>query len=636
MMLAAAGMSSAQDVLKPLELRNSKAESKNAEAIRLFRQGKFKQALALIDDAAGQDTESPIPWINGSLINLELGNLAQAFKANREARLMGDRSNRRMTLDSEIETARGQLGKSWRSIEASEFQNPEDPYVHMARAKFADAAANRGMAERSRWQAYRSGKTVLMDSKEFSDSTYDVTGGVILAGWLDGKLTDFSDRNGVTVQAHAGTETLGGSLAAQQSALKADVSAATKVGTFMGSYRLLGSDRPGLFLGNSSIPSSPGARLQYDYRMFGWQKSMGNLTLNANYREADSNLRAVANGPYLRDNFQTQWMLESRYDKGAWTGGAGLSKVYRSSVVNPAIEPLEDVFGQGNSQLSHGYLVHRTNLGHNARLIAGAVVSKVDDKTNVLATAELAVRMIGDRYLRIGVKPTMDRAGTVLFPEDLRSREIGSNPIDRTFGSSLDSNRGLNLFSSAGKSADMYASMPLIQAAAMSLSMTAFQRQFTNALFLTGNSQLQSSLALASIPSGRVSGLTAVARSTPSRSLEISLASTVQSSRGTYALSPDTQLPNLPNFSSALTVDMMAGQTSYGLALNYVGDRLQALNGPIVGTEKVPHAWGIDLNISQPTGSGVVHLSALNLARQSFFAGSRSAPTVALTYGSKY
>ena len=124
-MLTAARVETSQGPLKPVEVRDSKAESKNAEAIKLFRAGKFKEALDAVDEAAGQDMAATAPWINGALINLEMGRVAQAFKANREARRMDDRSTRRLTLDSEIETARGQLQKSWRSIEASEGANAE-------------------------------------------------------------------------------------------------------------------------------------------------------------------------------------------------------------------------------------------------------------------------------------------------------------------------------------------------------------------------------------------------------------------------------------------------------------------------------------------------------------------------------
>ncbi|MFI5385943.1 MAG: hypothetical protein ACHQ50_07465 [Fimbriimonadales bacterium] len=626
----AASMVGGQEPIKPIRLDGqSKFATKVNEGVDRYLHGDLKGALKVWDDASLLDFSSPIPWMNGAIANLDLGRLARAARANQQVGLMGDRSIRRITLASEIDTARGQLGNAWQQILAGEFQHPDDPYVHVARAKYADADGQVRMAERSRWQAYRLGETPLVDSKLFSNSGLGLDGGLPTALDLFARTRQVGQSAALVGSIDLGTEDIGGPAHALQRVLSADFSSATSLGMIMGSFHHLLGDRPGELDYSTLFSSTPGARLRYDYETAGWQKTWGEWTMNANYREAKADLRATDTAPYVRNTFQTQWMAEGRYDSGPWTAGASTSDVFRDSVANPAIEPLEEVFGQGHTRLSDLYLVRRTDLARSIRLITGGALTTVEGTSHGLFTAEVAVKLFGDQYLRIGAKPTMNRVGTNLFPEDLRARLQ-----TRSVGS-----QNTPLFNPNGKQLDLYAEVPAFDSRSAHLQIRGFQTQFTDALFASGDPQQVASMNETPLRRGTITGATASATLTSGTSFKTTAAATLQSSRGEYLfLQESAQVPNVPNFAASFTFDANVSDWSFALATNYLGPRIQSSTGlntaGTTGTQtrQVQGAWNIEAHLSRPFGQGSLMLSGFNLSRSAIYPGFGVSSAIRLSY----
>lgn len=228
-----AALAVCQDYVKPVRLERTAAAEKYNEGVGLSLAGRFKEAAAAIDQANVRDIGNPTPWVNGAWVHLELGHSARAFKANRRAMFMGDRSIRRTTLNIEIETTRGQLGKAWKQVEAAEFQQPEEPYVHMAPAKWADAAAQSRVAERSRWQAFRMGRDVVLDSKLFSSTGANAGGGAVGQGRMDARWRHAGESFAGQMEARLSGETLGGRANAKNRLGFVNAAVDTPMGTLM-------------------------------------------------------------------------------------------------------------------------------------------------------------------------------------------------------------------------------------------------------------------------------------------------------------------------------------------------------------------------------------------------------------------
>lgn len=638
--------------VKPLQIPgDGKVSDKVRESIRAYLRGDLPSAVSANDDASINDLNSSIPWLNGSLFNLELGRIGQARQANAEAIRLGDQTVRARSISVEIETARGQLSLARRRQHLTEFMKPEDPYVHEARAKLASAMGDLRTAERSRWQAMRFGRQPLLDSR--LDSKLALDGGPGAAG--QGSVRLQGRQVGKSIAAKFKVEGVTEVVAsgAEQKLLRAEGVAQTGIGQWMLSHRSLAADRPGLTFAIPGLPVAPNSRLKLSYTNAGWQKRSGNFTFNASYREADSTIKPNVSSPSTRDNFQTQWMGEARFDQGPWTFGAGLSQVHRDSSLSPAIEPLEEVFGSGRTRLAHGYAVHRKNVGRNIRLISGVVGERIGGANHVLVSGELAIRTIGQEFLRIGVKPTMNRVGTNIFPEDLRGLRIVENPIDSAFGSTQDFNQSPYLMQSTGKLTSFYSLIPLLSQTGANSSLSLFSNQFTKALFAGGNTQLANSLLLTPLNSGSVTGVTSATSLSLAPKVQATVSVTAQKSSASYRNSTASigpvpsssmrrQVPNVANLLATTTLDFEIGTASVAFSANYVGERLTAFSTPAGAARgetfqtKAPAVTSFDFSITAPLSNGHLRFSALNLTKMSFYAGSPGNRQFLLSYGVRF
>lgn len=636
-LLAFATVCLADEPLKTVPIETGKAAELNREALEAFKKGDLKLAQALNDKAFMQDQSDPRHWLNGALYNLELGKVGQANRALQQASLMADRSFRRITLQAEVDTAKRQLGKGWRSIELGEFYSPEDPYLHTARATWADAAGEARIRERSRWQAYRLGRAPLLDSRIYNASSVNAGGGASAALHGSAKIRQIDDSIAGVGGLVAGGQTIGGRSKAKQVGWQADFSAATPIGAVMGSYTRAQHDRPGALPGASAFLQTPGARLDQKQFLIGIQPKVGHYTFNVNFREIDARTRANSSAPMVRDSLTRQWMLESRYDSGPVTLGAGLSEVLRSGTA-AGFEPLEDRFGTNGTRLAHGYAVHRWNPDKNVRLISGVVVTKVDNTTHLLGTAELAVRIFADQFLRIGVKPTMNRAGTVLFPEDLRARSLVRYPNSSPW-QTPGSNTALSWLAPQGKSMDMTATVPLASTPSSSASLSLFQKQFTSARFASGDPELQYRINPVPVSKGKITGATLSGSHIVSPGLEFSASFTLQTSRANIPLPVNsTDVPLVPRSAASFTADYALGDWMASASLEYVGPRtfFGPPDGQATKTQRLGGASVINFSLSRPVGSRMVRFDALNLGRVSLFPDFGASSSYQLSFVSKF
>jgi len=643
----ASGGPSDDEVLKPISMfDSSRAGDLVKEGNELFKFGKFHEAGDKYDKASLNNLNWFAPWTNGALTARRLGNLGAARRADNEAFMLGDRTPRGKTISAEIDTARGQTERARADLNDALFEGPNDPFTLLGLARLDLESAQIRQAERYMWQAYRGGKSIVLDS-DLSTHKPSVTG--YLGADREAEVSaDFQTYSSQLSSVGNGSylEQEVGSANALQQAAKLDVSVDTGIGIVAGQYRHLESERPGATIADPFLPSTPGSKLDFSHAMLGFQRRDGDFTFHLNYRNEQSDLRATSTSPFLRDNLIDQWILEGRYDSGPWMAGIGYSLVDKNAATaTPAIEPLEALFPQG----TNGYLVRRDEVGNDIHVTSGATISTAGGVTNVSVTAELGVRLIGTRFARVGVRPGINRVGTNLGPVSAFDEDTSSNPIDRQFLAANEFNRGTSLPELNARESTTYLSIPLLDARRTTLNLVGSLRQFANFDFIGADPQTSSKLTLSPVDSGRVIRSGFEMATVVNRSLNGSLSAAYQSSSANYRLptvdgngnvSNDSALPSVSHLEAKAALDWSLPNSTLGLSLNVVSSRLQALPtsgpiGPATMLRRESSAIGFDAHFSTNFGGGTLNLTLLNLAGGSFYRGYGGSRSVFIGYGRK-
>ena len=635
--------------VKPLALdMSSKGAADVAKGNRLFIIGKFKDAAGAYDDAATADQESPIPWLNGGLTAKEMGKLGIAKLSVNTAFHLGDKSARGKVISAGIDLARKQFEPSKSKFGQALFEAPNDPFALSGFALWNMRQAHLREGERFMWQGYRQGAPIVMDSVLHDKTDYTTAGGT-----GDGAITAAAQLMGKDASsafdAGLATQTVGGS--ALQQLVKFDFAIDTPFGLLAANHRDLESDRPGLTGNTLLLPSTPGSRLDFRHTMIGLQKRMGDFTFHANYRQEFSSVRSNTFGPFADDNRMHQYITEARYDSGNWMGGAGYSKVSKTSVASPGIEPLEALFPQGTTNLYNGYLVNRQDVSKNVKFTSGGIFTSALGVKQAGVMGQLAIRTIGNRYLKFGVKPGINRVQTNLGPINDMLGSLGTNSLDRLEGSALEFNRDISIPSVNARMTSAYASLPL----AGSFILSAFQNSFSNQNFIGSDPQTNPQLNLTPVTRGQVSGVTIENTMTLGNTMNLRLLATAQSSSGTYGVTtrslstgvPEvvkvTEMPNIPRFEASASFDWSSRNSTLALSANYLGART-IMTRPEKNAALPPGSYmsranpgtRLDVHYSLALGSGnSFELTLSNIANNPFFPGSRSSRQVILGYTSR-
>lgn len=626
----------------------SKASPEVEKGNNLFIKGDFKGAAAAYDNAAEADQESPVPWLNGALTSKELGKLGLAKLAVNTAFHMGDKSIRGKVISADIDMARKQFEPSKSKFGQALFENPNEEFALAGYAQWNMKQAHLREGERFMWQGYRQGAPVLMDSKFHTENSFVTSGGpsdgsVSAVGQILGSDVSTSYNAGFTAQTVAGS--------ALQELAKIDFAFDTPFGIIAGNHRDLKSDRPGIGAQTLVLPSTPGSRLDFRHTMIGLQNRLGNFTFHANYRQEFSAVRSVAFGNMNTDNRMHQYILETRYDSGQWMGGGGYSKVSKNSVPVPGIEPLEMIFPQGTTNMYNGYLVNRQDLNKNMKLTMGGIYTSAQGVNQGGVMGQLAIRTIGNRYIKIGVKPGINRVQTNLGPINDMAGSLESNGLDRLYGSALEFNRDIAIPSLNSRLTNAFFSAPL----AGSLMFSAFRNSFTNQNFIGTDPQTSSQLNTTLVRQGQVTGVTLENTMNLGSSMNMRLSATAQSSTGTYAglvrslangvpeVVKFTEMPNIPRVEATAAFDWSTPSSTFALSAHYIGARSVMnhayYNAALPDGSYVTRAnpgTSIDAHFSfSLPANGSFEVTLLNLGNTCFFPGYRSSRQVMIGYTSR-
>ncbi len=635
--------------LKPIEFdMSSKGAADGKRGNDLFVMGKFGDAAKAFDDASFADQESPIPWLNGGLAAKELGNLGIAKLSVNSAFKLGDKSARGRVISGEIDLARKQFDPAKAKFGQALFMAPNEPYGLLGLAQWNMKQAHLREGERFMWQGYRQGAPLVMDSKFHNESNSSLSVGTQDAALLASGQTVGSDAN-TAFDAGLLSQVVGGS--ALQQLVKFNFAVDSPLGIFAGNYRALQSDRPGVALASLILPSTPDSRLDFRHSMFGLQRRMGDFTFHANYRQEFSSVRSVFAGPFATDNRMHQYIYEGRYDSGQWMGGAGYSKVSKQSVANPGIEPLEALFPQGTTNMYNGYLVNRQLLNKNISLTSGGIYTSSRGVSQGGIMAQVAIHTIGDRYIKFGVKPGINRVQTNLGPINDMVSSLGTNSLDRLTGSALEFNREVALPALNSRMSNAYVAVPL----AGSMVLSAFQNNFTNQAFIGTDPQTSSQLNLTRVTRGQVTGVGIEDTVNLSNSMNLRLSATAQTSSGTYAgelrsltqgapeIVKVTELPNIPRFEASASFDWSSRNSTIALSARYVGARTQVVQNlnnaglpPGGYVTRANPGTSLDVHYSLSLQSGnSLEISLMNLANNNFYPGFRSSRQIMIGFTSR-
>ncbi len=635
--------------MKPVHVDyQSKAYDNVEKGNKLFVAGKFEEAMAAYDDAAVKDQESPVPWFNGGLAAKEMGHLGAAKMAANTAFKLGEYSVRGKVISADIDIARKQFDPAKSKLDQALFADPNDSYGLSEYAKWNLSRAHLRDAERYMWLGFRDGAPIVLDSKMVNQSG--------VGGQLGNKDLSVSygkqaigSFGALSLNAGAAIQTAGGS--ARQQLEKLDLNVSTPFGILGTNIRSLTSDRPGTSSPSLLLPSTPGSKLDFNHTMIGLQKTLDHWTFQANYRSEKSDLRSGSFAPFATDNHESQWILEGRYDSPQWIMGGGYSVVHRNSSATPGIEPLEMIFPEGTTNMYNSYVVNRQALGKNINLTSGAIFTSAAGLEQVGVTGQVAVRLIGSRYLRLGVRPGINRVQTNLGPISDMAGSVGMNSLDRLTDSTLEFNRDVAIPGLNSRLTNAYFALPI----GNNINVYGFRNTFTNQNFLNTDPQSTAALNPSLVQYGKVTGLTLEGTSVLSPSTNFRLAVTSQVAKGTIpgpifdystgnpVVSKSDKLPNVSNFEANASFDWSNKQMTYALSAHYVGDRFTAIPnttnaGLPPGTYLVPVGAGLFLegHFSMNLSPGrAVDVSVYNLANTGMYPGFRGGPQVVIGYSAR-
>lgn len=626
----------------------SKAFDDVEKGNKLFIAGDFMKAAEAYDDAAEKDQDSPIPWWNGGLTAKERGKLGAAKLSANTAFRLGDKSPRGKVIAADIDIARKQFEPAKSKLEQALFGDPYDAYGLLEYAKWNLSQSHLREAERFFWQGYREGAPIVLDSKLIGQSQLTFDGGTREAGVHYSQQT--VTKSGALAYSLGMMTQTAGTDAAQRLG-KLDLTFDSPIGLFSTNLRSLQSDRPGISSPSLLLPTTPGSKLDFKHAMLGIQRRSDKWTFHANYRSEVSDLRGAAASPFALDNHTSQWILESRFDSGPWMAGGGYSVVHRNSTGSPAIEPLEAIFPNGTTNMYNSYVVNRQEVGRNVRVTSGAIFTSAQGLEQVGIMGQVAIRLIGNRYLKFGVKPGINRVQTNLGPINEMAGTLGANSVDRLTGSAYEFNRDVALPSLNSRITNAFISYPLSN----TLNLTGFRTTFTNQAFVGSDPVTSSSLNTTNVPYGKVIGATAENTTALSPSTSMRLAATIQTPSGSLAgptydfssgnpvLTKTNSLPNIPRFEANALFDWSSSASTLAVAVHYVGDRTQMVNltnnaGLPPGTYLVPVKAGLNFeahySLALSEGKSL-EVGLYNLFNNNFYPGFRTSPQLVIGYTSR-
>ena len=638
-------------------------------------QTRYAAATDSLDKAATYQLDWGVPWINGSYVALRLGRIHQAEKSARQGMALGENGSRAHAILSEALIEKNDYLLAERTLQDARIASPTDPYVALVQAKLYDHSARSLSAERSRIQAFLDGKPILVDSRLNSQNKqFGAAIGAQSDMHISGVADSYASNIASQVLFAGGEDNLGNN--SQSFQRSANLSGAIS-GTF-GTVSVEGSHFDGtrdtLPTGIVTSLPQPDSRLRFDRLNLHWERDSGAFLTHIGYRTADVNINPTLGSPTQNELNQDQWTVEAQYRKEAWQLGAAVTRVNRNATGTPAVEPADEVFGNGHNDVSTTYAVRRDKLSPNIRTAVGGVVSGNDGTYVVQVLGTSQIRLLGNETINLGIKPRIRATSSMLYPADLAPDPVQVNQMDRTMDAAMNLNLDPAIQSARGTGVDYLAQFVGIDTRAVKLDTSGFYRLFENSYFqgLTPGSAppmllgpfafihpfaVNAQFGRTPVASGTTLGLTQHLWIQLTECVSLNMEATLQSTTATYSLPTlggppgtlgpqpiaESRAPMMPNLASAIDLSWALPTGLFELDLRSIGDRVQAVTAAPTGSpsatyiSKLATATSANLFYSGRIDNGHSWIvGIMNLGRATFYGGTPTGTSLIFAYVSRY
>lgn len=636
---------------------------------------RYGDATECLDKASIYQLDWGVPWINGSYVALKRGRIHQAESSARQGMALGENGSRAHAILAEALIEKNDYLLAERTLQDARIANPNDPYVALVQAKLFDLSARSLSAERSRIQALLDGKPILVDSRLNSQNKQF---GATIGARNDIHASGATDLYNNTIASRiffaGGEDSLGNS--SQSFQRIANLSGAVS-GTF-GTVSVEGSHFDGtrdtLPTGVITSLPQPDSRLRFDRLNLHWERQSGPILTHVGYRTADVNINSTLGAPTQNELDQNQWTVEAQYRKEAWQIGSAVTRVNRNATGTPAVEPADEVFGNGHTDVSTTYAIRRDKLSTNIRTAVGGVVSGNDGTYLVQLLGASQIRLLGNETINLGIKPRIRTTSSMLYPADLAPEPVQLNQMDRTIDASMNLNLDPTIQSAKGSGVDYVGQFVGIDIRTVKLDTSGFYRLFENSYFqgLSPSSAppmllgpfafihplvVNAQFGRTPVASGTTLGVTQHLWVQLTECVSLNLEATLQSTSATYALPTfgtlpgpvgpqpiaESRAPMMPNLDSAVDLSWALPTGLFELDLRSIGDRVQAVTAAPTGSpsatyiSKLATTTSANLFYSGRIDDGHSWIvGIMNLGRASFYGGTPTGTSLIFAFASRY
>ncbi len=646
-----------------IALSSGKAAAYNNRGVARFLLGRFKESLEDFDQAAVLDGQWGVPWVNGAIANLELGQLDQSEKSARMAISLGEKSARVYTVLAEIELKSGLAQRAEDDVKQALDLDPTYPYALLARAEIKQRQGRSREFERSLVQALAGGAPVAADS-QLTPSTGkgNALGGSFQESHIKLSQHGFSaSGTGFRLNFQDDRQNIEGRSNADQQLTFGELVYSSGLGTIYTTHRSSGGGRPGATTSLVGITPKPGARFDLRDTQALYLKviplsAKSNLWLHGSYRDTSvsEHLDTDSSSFYpLRDH---QILGEMRLDFDTRTSvGYATTQIDRTGLGGTPIEPAEQLLPVGRTKAWTAYGLHTVSLGKKIDLTLGAMAGGAAGTAQVQPVADLAFKISPQHAIHMRVTPRINNAVSNLVPLDSLAENAQANLVDRQDWTTCVFGRYSTLDGPRTRALDFELSFAEVDEAKQKFETVLFHRSMRDINAEGADPRVATALQFTPITDGEATGIEQRARYDLGGNFTFRVTGTLQSSRATFTNTtydatayptlsqiPVNEMPNFPRLQGTMRLDYASGPWFGGLELNYVGIRKTSLPGTSGGqdvsyVQTSPASAGVHLVLNRRLSqNSSFTLMVFNIGKAHFYPGYPGTTTGVFSYDYKF
>jgi len=629
--------------LKPVfMLESGMSAARNNRGVVRFLMGNYKGAQEDLDFAAVASPETPVPWINATLVLLAQTRTQQAEKSGQGALLRGADNARARAVMAEVNLALGRVSLAREDAERAVRLSAEDPYALLVQAHALRASGRNKEADRSLLQSLS-----LEPRAAVGSPLAPVT------GTINGLGGNASEQHGAVVasgpsfrfQGHRLQQDVEGRSAAGQTDEYLEGTFGSPEGGWAGfaAYHRSAGGRPGATSAQAGVTPSGQAQFRLDQQKLSLVRRDRNLAWHVGFIDDAVVLQQTPGSATVWPIQDQRVIAEGRWSSRNVHAGVSWSQNRRqqqgsglSFYTNSPVEPAEQILPGGRWAQSVAWAFGNQELNKHISVTGGPVAVQTRRALVVTPFLDVAIKGLTSRPSHFLIRPRVAEAGGDFFPEAARGATPQENTIDRHEETGQAINRTPVLAGPEGRIVESSFSLPQ-RHGKLELETTAFHRRMDGIFTQAADPRVATGLVLTPIAHAEATGIDQQVR----WRLMPGLIGRVQvryqeaygrvetlTQAGNTRNAPTRGLSNFPRWQGSARLDTTQGPWSVGSELQVVGKRpvwqtVTGFSAPTVTfLSQAKETVGVNLFVKRDISHvGVFSLSVFNLTAASFYPG---------------